>query len=46
MAHLEDKETAYKSILGLGLISAGTNNSRVASLLKNLNLFYEEDHNM
>lgn len=43
MAHLEDKETAYRSILGLGLISAGTNNSRVSSLLKNLSLYYEED---
>lgn len=40
MAHSEDKETALRSLLGLGLISAGSNNSRVSALIKNLGLYY------
>lgn len=43
MAHNEDKETALRALLGLGLIAAGTNNSRVGGLLKNLGLYYEEE---
>ena len=43
MAHSEDKETALRAILGLGLISAGTNNSRVSSLLKNLGFYYSDE---
>jgi 26S proteasome regulatory subunit N1 len=43
LAHSEDKETAYRSILGLGLISAGTNNARVSSLIKNLGFYYSDD---
>lgn len=43
MAHNEDKETALRGLLGLGLIAAGSNNSRVGGLLKNLGLYYEEE---
>ena len=43
LAHSEDKETALRAILGLGLISAGTNNSRVSSLLKNLGFYYSDE---
>lgn len=43
LAHHEDKEIALRSLLGLGLISAGTNNSRVGGLLKNLGLYYENE---
>lgn len=43
LAHSEDKETALRSILGLGLISAGTNNARVASLIKNLGFYYSDE---
>lgn len=43
LAHIEDKEIALRSLLGLGLIATGTNNSRVGSLLKNLGIYYEEE---
>lgn len=43
LAHNEDKEIALRSLLGLGLIAAGSNNSRVAGLLKNLGIYYEEE---
>lgn len=29
--------------MGLGLIAAGTNNSRISSLIKNLGFYYEDD---
>lgn len=44
LAHNEDKELALRAILGLGIISAGSNNSRVGGLLKNLGIYYEEEH--
>ena len=44
LSHDDDKELAMRSILGLGLISCGTNNSRVGSLLKNLGRYYEEEN--
>jgi 26S proteasome regulatory subunit N1 len=43
LAHSEDKETAFRSILGLGLISAGTNNARVSGLIKNLGFYYSDE---
>lgn len=43
LAHNEDKELALRALLGLGIISAGTNNSRVGGLLKNLGIYYEEE---
>lgn len=43
LAHSDDKETALKSLFGLGLASAGTNNARVSSLLKNLSLYYKDE---
>jgi 26S proteasome regulatory subunit N1 len=46
LAHSDDKETASKALFGLGMISAGTNNSRVSSLLKNLSLYYAEEPEM
>ena len=44
LAHDEDKELAMRAILGLGLISCGSNNSRVGGLLKNLGRYYEEEN--
>ena len=35
----------YNIYIGLGLVSAGSNNSRVAGLLKQLSEFYAKDSN-
>ena len=46
LSHDTDAELAMSSIFGLGLVSAGSNNSRVAGLLRGLSEFYakEADH--
>ena len=46
LSHDQDPELSQCAILGLGLVSAGTNNSRVAGLLRSLSDFYakEADH--
>jgi len=43
LSHDNDLQTVNGAILGLGLVSAGTNNSRVASMLRNL-MEYHRDH--
>jgi len=43
LSHDNDLDTVNGAILGLGLVSAGTNNSRVASMLRNL-MEYHRDH--
>ena len=40
-----NKEVAMNAIFSLGLVSAGTNHSRVAGLLRNLAAFYSEETN-
>lgn len=45
MSHDVDVELAQNAIFGLGLISAGTNNSRVSGLLRQLSEFYAKDAN-
>jgi 26S proteasome regulatory subunit N1 len=44
LAHDEDKEIALKALLGLGVIAAGSNNSRIGGLLRNLGLYYENEN--
>lgn len=46
LSHDPDAEISQNAIMGLGIISAGTNNSRVAGLLRQLSDFYnkEADH--
>lgn len=44
LAHDEDKEIALRALLGLGVIAAGTNNSRIGGLLRNLGLYYENEN--
>lgn len=46
LSHDQDAVLAQSAILGLGLVSAGSNNSRVAGLLRQLSDFYakEADH--
>ena len=43
-AHDEDSEMSRRAIFALGLISAGTNNSRIAGILRGLSAYYERDH--
>ena len=45
LSHDVDHELAQGAIIGLGLVSAGTNNSRVAGLLKQLSEFYAKEAN-
>ena len=45
-AHDEDAEISRRAIFALGLVAAGTNNSKVADLLRGLGLYYRNssDH--
>jgi 26S proteasome regulatory subunit N1 len=43
MSHDGDMPTAHAAIIGLGLISAGTNNARVAAMLRSLSGYYSKD---
>lgn len=45
LSHDGDAEVAQGAILGLGIVSAGTNNSRVAGLLRQLSEFYAKEPN-
>lgn len=45
LTHDADTGVAQNAILALGLVSAGTNNSRVAGLLRQLSEFYSRDAN-
>ena len=45
LSHDGDADLSQGAILGLGLVSAGTNNSRVAGLLKQLSEFYAKEAN-
>jgi len=45
LSHDADEEVSIGAILGLGLIGAGTNNSRVAGLLRGLAQYYYKDPN-
>ena len=43
LSHDPDTELSQNAILALGIVSAGTNNSRVAGLLRQLSGFYSKD---
>jgi 26S proteasome regulatory subunit N1 len=43
LSHDPDPELSQNSILAMGVVSAGTNNSRVAGLLRQLSEFYAKD---
>jgi 26S proteasome regulatory subunit N1 len=45
LTHDADSETAQCATFALGLIGAGTNNSRVAGLLRQLSAYYAKDQN-
>lgn len=43
LSHDADPEVAQAAVLALGLIGAGTNNARLAGLLRNLSSYYYKD---
>jgi len=43
LSHDPDTEVSQNAILALGLISAGTNNARVANILRQLATFYQKE---
>ena len=43
LSHDPDSEISQNAIVGLGVVSAGTNNSRVAGLLRQLSEFYSKE---
>lgn len=46
LSHDPNLETAQAAIFSMGIVSAGTNNSRVAGLLRTLSVFYKDDPNV
>lgn len=45
LSHDPDADTALHAIVALGVVAAGTNNSKVAQLLRQLAAFYSNDSN-
>lgn len=45
LSHDEDELVSQNAIMGLGLLGAGTNNSRIAKALRQLALFYHKEPN-
>ncbi|KAK6919638.1 RPN1, N-terminal [Dillenia turbinata] len=43
LSHDQDTEAAMAAIVSLGLIGAGTNNARIAGMLRNLSSYYYKD---
>ena len=43
LSHDADTEVAQNAVLALGLIGAGTNNARLATMLRNLSSYYYKD---
>ncbi|KAI3925638.1 hypothetical protein MKW98_001492 [Papaver atlanticum] len=43
LSHDADSEVAMAAIISLGLIGAGTNNARIAAMLRNLSSYYSKD---
>jgi 26S proteasome regulatory subunit N1 len=43
LSHDPDAEISQNAIIGMGIVSAGTNNSRVAGLLRQLSEFYSKE---
>merc|ERR1712150_148113 len=45
LSHDHDVEVAHNSIFAMGVVGAGTNNARLASMLRQLALYYHKDAN-
>ncbi|OIT00135.1 PREDICTED: 26S proteasome non-ATPase regulatory subunit 2 homolog A-like [Nicotiana attenuata] len=46
LSHDSDSEVAMAAIISLGLIGAGTNNARIAGMLRNLSSYYYKEANL
>ena len=44
LSHDEDAEMSRRSIFALGIVSAGTNNSKVSEILRGLSHYYQRDN--
>lgn len=44
-SHDSDPEVSYNSIFAMGLVGAGTNNARLAAMLRQLAIFHAKDQN-
>ncbi len=44
-SHDSDSEVSYNSIFAMGLVGAGTNNARLAAMLRQLAIFHAKDQN-
>lgn len=44
-SHDSDPEVSYNSIFSLGLVGAGTNNARLAAMLRQLAMYHAKDQN-
>lgn len=45
LSHDQDERLSQNAVLSLGLVGAGTNNSRIAGILRNLAAYYEKEPN-
>eukprot|EP01083_Nonionella_stella_P080636 221681_1 len=45
LTHDHDEQVSQNAVLGLGLIGAGTNNSRIAKMLRHLAVYYQKEPN-
>ncbi|CAJ2649501.1 unnamed protein product [Trifolium pratense] len=46
LSHDTDSEVAMAAVIAFGLIGAGTNNARIAGMLRSLSSFYHKDANL
>eukprot|EP00123_Amoebidium_parasiticum_P014745 comp22625_c0_seq1/m.34770 comp22625_c0_seq1/g.34770 ORF comp22625_c0_seq1/g.34770 comp22625_c0_seq1/m.34770 type:complete len:874 (-) comp22625_c0_seq1:42-2663(-) len=45
LSHDADQEVAHNSIMALGIVGCGTNNARIAAMLRQLAVYYHKDPN-
>jgi 26S proteasome regulatory subunit N1 len=45
LSHDHDMEVSQNALLGLGRVGAGTNNSRIAQMLRQLAVYYQKEPN-
>lgn len=46
LSHDADEQVAMSALISLGIVGAGTNNARLAGLLRNLSMYYSKDTTM